>query len=114
MKFEDAKEASRTINGWVSKQTGHLISSIVKENLINPDVKLMLMSAVYFKGMWSNPFTGNRNNVRCFYTEDNQCVKSRMMTETSHYEFGYISKLDAQAVKLPYKVGYISGPKVRI
>ncbi|KAK6641094.1 hypothetical protein RUM44_012795 [Polyplax serrata] len=103
VKFRETKEASRIINRWASDRTAGLIQRVVKENAIAPDTKLMLMSAVYFKGVWSTSFSGGERNVRCFYTLDKKCKISPMMSNTGYYNYGYINRLDAQALRIPYK-----------
>lgn len=104
VKFNDPRETSRTINNWVAENTNHLIPSIIKEGQIKANAKLMLTSAIYFKEAWMTPFNRDKNNIKCFYTKDNKCQTTSMMTDTGNYKYGYISQLDAKAIQLPYKV----------
>ncbi|KAL6658140.1 hypothetical protein ACP70R_003726 [Stipagrostis hirtigluma subsp. patula] len=53
--FRDMAEAVSEINNWVAAATNNLVGSI-----LDPDTRLVLASAVYFKGKWEEPFSKAR------------------------------------------------------
>ena len=48
--------ARRTINDWVEAQTRKKITDLLAKGTIQPDTRLVLTNAVYFKAAWDNPF----------------------------------------------------------
>lgn len=49
-------ETRNVINKWASDQTNGMIDEILKEDEFNPDAVSYLLNAIYFKGMWKDPF----------------------------------------------------------
>jgi len=102
--------ALRTINEWASRETRGRIPSILSEP--NPDRRLVLTNAVYFKGKWSDPFTADGTRDGDFYTGAETHVPARLMRQltTARYmetptfqaaDFDYDNGAFALAVFLP-------------
>jgi hypothetical protein len=49
-------EAARAINAWVSGKTREKIRELIQRDCITPDTRLILTNAIYFKGLWDEPF----------------------------------------------------------
>lgn len=111
--FKKSKEASNYINDWISKQTSGLITSVVGDDQIDSNTKMILTSGIYFKGVWMNPFTSEKTSVRCFYQTSDKCVKSMAMAESGYFNLGYIDRIDAQAIQLPYLVRPVTRNEIR-
>ncbi len=59
--FIDETEESRlTINDWVEKETEDKIKDLLPKGVINPDTRLVLTNAIYFKAKWANRFDTSR------------------------------------------------------
>jgi serpin B len=55
----------KDVNQWVEKQTKGNIKSILSE--VDPDTVLILLNAVYFKGLWFHPFEIQATNDKTFF-----------------------------------------------
>jgi serine protease inhibitor len=79
-------DASRTINGWVSDQTGGKITSIVDRN-IDPLTMMFLINAVYFKGDWLHAFDPEETFDSHFISADGTYLPCRMMSQPETTDF---------------------------
>ena len=71
--------ALTTINQWCAEQTNQTIPAIVDE--ISEDTKLMLLNALYFKGIWKNKFEERYTITDDFTNVDGSISKVSMMTQ---------------------------------
>ncbi len=96
--------APKTINSWVSKNTGGKIEKIVDQ--LNPDEVLFLINAIYFKGQWQVEFKKEDTKPDVFRLAGGQQKEVPMMAQSGKY-FYYKGK-DFQSVALPYGTGKVS------
>lgn len=90
------------INEWVKKATNNLINSIFSPSDINADTALVVANAVYFKGLWRNPFKSVDTSPRKFHLLDGSCVVAKFMWMRPQSQF--ISCVDGfKVLKLPYR-----------
>lgn len=87
-----------TINNWIAKQTHNRILNMIPS--IDPNTKLILTNAVYFKAKWLNEFDEALTNKKPFYLHDTTEIEVDMMHKTSYLK--YVEEADYQAVTLPY------------
>lgn len=92
-------EASPTINNWVKEATNDKIDSIVPDK-IEPNVRMYLINAVYFKGKWSTPFEKEATVEDDFVKSDGSTVKAPLMRRNGMMKT-YESD-DLRGVWLPY------------
>ncbi len=90
--------ALQTINQWTSNQTNGLIPTIF--NSIDPNTKLALVNALYFKGSWDSPFLASSTAPATFYVNGVTPTSVNMMNQSS--EFGYASMPGYEVVEIPY------------
>jgi serpin B len=95
------EEARKTINTWVEKQTQDKIKDLIPDGLLQPDTKLVLTNAVYFKGDWNTQFKKEATHDGPFQVSATDKVTVPLMSQTG--EFKYIEGPDFQAVEMPYK-----------
>lgn len=102
--------ALRQINAWAARETHDRIREILTTQ--NPDRRLVLTNAVYFKGKWSDPFSASATRDGDFYTGAETRVPARLMRQvtTARYfetpafqaaDFDYDDGAFALAVFLP-------------
>ncbi|HVP10203.1 MAG TPA: serpin family protein [Phycisphaerae bacterium] len=99
--FKHAAEAQRkTINDWVAEQTHGKIQDLMPSGSVNPDSRLVLTDAVYFRGAWLSPFSERLTESKEFKTPGEKSVQAPMMRQTSF--FGYMQRRDLQVLEMPY------------
>jgi serpin B len=102
--------ALRTINAWAARETRDRIPEILSNE--NPDRRLVLTNAVYFKGKWSHQFRARSTRDGDFFTGAESRVRARLMrqlTSARYFEtptfqaadFDYDDGAFALAVFLP-------------
>jgi serpin B len=66
--FVGAPDPSRAlINGWVEAQTKARIRELLPQKSIDPDTRLALVNAIYFKAAWLGAFEVGSTRPRTFY-----------------------------------------------
>lgn len=97
----NSPEALNTINGWVDEQTHHKIPEIISE-LSGYDA-MVLINAIYFKGVWKIKFDTNATMKGYFFLENGNSVNANMMhlKDTVLYQKNDLF----QALKLNYGSG---------
>jgi serpin B len=93
--FGKPKEAADLINAWVRAKTGDKIPSIVRPELFNPQLRLVLGSAIY-------PFKAELTHRAPF-----EAVAGNVETPLMHQqdEFGYLEEKDVQILEMVYSPG---------
>jgi serine protease inhibitor len=90
--------AAAVINRWVDKATRGKIPVIVDKP--DPNTRLVLTDAVYFKGKWTWPFPKAATAPHDFHVGDGSTIKTPMMR--LDHDFECVANDDLQAVRLPY------------
>ncbi|MBR1788628.1 MAG: hypothetical protein IJ762_05510 [Bacteroidaceae bacterium] len=88
------------INKWASDHTEGMITKVLDESSFNPWAVSYLLNALYFKGVWSEPFDVAETKEESF--GDGSVVP---MMHKSYAEFEYTENALYQAVVLPYGNG---------
>jgi serpin B len=94
-----ATEALATINNWVSENTNGKIKTIL--NQLNPQTILILINAIYLKGIWTSPFDKENTHDRVFTLLDGTQKPYPMMSQGGTYR--YYQGENFQAISLPYR-----------
>ena len=101
LNFGNSTEALKTINGWVAQKTHDKIPTII--DAIDPDLRMILLNAIYFNGIWKNKFGEKDTHNYPFYLADGTHKDvPTMKLETS---LEYKSNELFSAVNLPYGNG---------
>lgn len=98
MNFQ-APGAADTINNWVDVNTNGKIKEIIKPP-IPPEVAMLLINAIYFKGAWTHLFDTADTRTDRFYFPDDSWTDCQMMTRDDTIK--YFANDLFQAVDLPY------------
>jgi serpin B len=113
--FVTSHEAVRQrVNRWVSDQTHERIVDLVPKNGVTEDTRLVLTNALYFKGVWDEPFSESATKPAAFYVagKDKRDVPTMNLTRTmalrEHGEvrvlsLGYRAGSFEMAIVLPKK-----------
>ena len=87
------------INDWCNKATHGLIKNIIKKVTKN-DV-MLLINAVYFKGIWEDEFKEEFTMKRSFFNYKKEKQLIDFMSQMK--EFNYFENNNIQAISLNYK-----------
>ena len=102
----DKAAACQHINKWVAAQTANRIPNLLNDRDITPDMKLVLINAVYFKAAWETEFRPESTVPLPFHRADGTTLLSPMMFGKS--EIPYYDGEGFKAVRLMYKGGKAS------
>jgi len=86
------------VNDWVNKQTAGKIKQIMND--MSPELVMLLINAIYFKGTWKTEFDKAKTQQQDFFLGDGSSVKADMMTTSGN--FSYCQGENCQIVRLPY------------
>jgi serine protease inhibitor len=98
-------EAAITINRWVAKITQEKVKELIAHDQIK-DAILVLINAIYFKGIWTEQFNPRHTRKQPFTLLDGQVKRHPMMSQSGRYF--YYEQEKFQAVSLPYGDGRVS------
>jgi serpin B len=87
------------INSFVSGATNGKIPTILAT--LAPDSRLVLVNALYFKGVWATPFQPSATVAMPFTNADGQVIQAQTMQQAG--SFNYLETSAFQSVTLPYK-----------
>ena len=105
--FRDAAEAARVrINEWVEDKTKQKIRELIPAGDLNAETLLVLVNAVFFKGMWVRPFRRAATRDEPFHLERGGTVQTPLMHQQR--EIRYLQAAGYQAVDLIYQGGDLS------
>ncbi|MCP4549370.1 MAG: serpin family protein [bacterium] len=97
--FSAPVEAARVINEWVAKQTRGKIA-----NLLSPptvlDAIVILVNAIYFKGVWTNQFDKRYTSESVFTCADGRRKRLPMMAQSGIWHYSETEMF--QGIVLPY------------
>lgn len=97
---KQSERARQTINTWVEEKTQQKIKELFKPGVINPETRLILGNAIYFKGKWVSQFEVKETVATDFYVTPRETIKVPMMSQTA--AFTYKDFDDFSAMDLPY------------
>lgn len=93
--------ALRTINNWAARETHDRIPEILTEQ--NPDRRLVLTNAVYFKGKWRSQFRANATSDGDFFAEGGATQRARLMHQVTRMR--YLERDSVQCADFEYDDG---------
>ncbi|XP_011505093.1 PREDICTED: LOW QUALITY PROTEIN: uncharacterized protein LOC105367929 [Ceratosolen solmsi marchali] len=106
--FNNIGETIKIINEWAAQQTHGHINSIIDEGFFSTNTRIILTTAVYFKGVWLQAFDKTATSLRCFHVAAVGCKKVPLMENIAEYKYAYVPSIDAQVVQIPYKANEAS------
>ena len=98
-----SKESTiKTINDWCSQKTSGLVPNMFET--ISPDVRMILINALYFKGNWKVQFPVDQTAQGTFTSLSEQPVTVNYMSACSEAFTGYCDA-EVSVVRMPYGNG---------
>ncbi|KAL6030827.1 hypothetical protein STEG23_022527 [Scotinomys teguina] len=107
--FQQASEdARKAINKWVKGQTEGKIPELLAEGVVDSMTKLVLVNAIYFKGLWEEKFMKEETTDAPFRLNKKDTKTVKMMYQKKKFPFGYIRDLKCKILEMPYQGGELS------
>ena len=90
------------VNNWCSEKTHGKITKILDE--IEPNTMMILLNAIYFKGIWTKQFNRKDTYKMNFYNYG--IIDNAVTVEMMHIreQFKYYENEFAQAIEIPFKI----------
>lgn len=98
--INNAEPTRQEINNWVSDKTQEKIQNLIPEGSLNPDTRMVLVNAIYFKADWLDQFDAEDTFNHPFNLLDGTQVDVPMMSQGMYIP--YIQEDGYQAFQLPY------------
>uniref|UniRef100_A0A8C0WQJ9 Serpin domain-containing protein n=1 Tax=Castor canadensis TaxID=51338 RepID=A0A8C0WQJ9_CASCN len=100
--FSDTVGTTKLINDHVKKETRGKITDLVSE--LTPDVKMIVVNYIYFKGLWKKPFHLSRTTAGDFYVDESTTVKVPMMVQSfQHHWYLQDRHVPCSVLRLDYQ-----------
>ena len=99
--FSQSQETCEVMNRWIEKQTGGLIKNLVNQGMFSATSRAIPTSAIYFKGMWVDPFWKKATRDEDFWVSPQRMVRTPMMQR--QLDVPYAEHSDVQMLELPYR-----------
>lgn len=101
--FGQEAQTRQTINDWVSERTHDKIKDLIPAGVLSDLTRLVLVNAVYFKGLWANKFDAKHTSEGDFQLLNGETVKVPMMKISEKYRAIMDKDLNATILEMPYK-----------
>lgn len=101
--FSENAESADKINKWVELETNGKIGELIKSDILDGDLRMVIVSAMFFRGYWTHPFDPKSSFKAPFYLNDEDTVQVGFMKLEKRIKYGELKKLEASAIELPYK-----------
>ena len=102
-----AAVATAEINNWVAQKTENKIQIILAPGMLDSLTRLVLANAIYFKGLWAQPFAPTNTSRQLFHISGSNQVDVALMHQPS-VSANYLDAGQFQAVELPYGSNQVS------
>ncbi|KAM4040793.1 glia-derived nexin [Anomaloglossus baeobatrachus] len=110
--FQDRNTAASMINQWVKNETKGMIDNLISPELIDSSMtRLVVINALYFKGLWKSRFQPENTKKRTFHGPDGKAYQVPMLAQLSLFRSGSASTpsgLWYNVIELPYHGGSVS------
>ncbi|XP_042071723.1 serpin B6 isoform X1 [Haplochromis burtoni] len=107
--FIKSFDAARlNINSWVEKTTQGKIKDLLAQGVLDPMTRLVLVNAIYFKGLWNKQFKQDQTQDAQFRVNKNDTKPVKMMYQKSKFPLTFIHEVNCQIIELPYKGNELS------
>uniref|UniRef100_A0A0K8SVN5 Serpin domain-containing protein n=1 Tax=Lygus hesperus TaxID=30085 RepID=A0A0K8SVN5_LYGHE len=103
--FQKTSEAVSTINAWTKTVTRGHIKNILSEIDSKENTVLLLVNALYFKGLWENQFPLNQTKDDTFFVDGVSPIKVPFMNAVHNLDYVESGDLKSSVVRLPYQGG---------
>ena len=94
------------INKWCEVKTHGKINKIIDE--LNPNIFMVILNAVYFKGQWKSQFSKYRTTKKPFYNFNSKKNEIKVDTMINTKHFSYFEDSNLKAIEFPFEKDFMS------
>uniref|UniRef100_G3MPA2 Serpin domain-containing protein n=1 Tax=Amblyomma maculatum TaxID=34609 RepID=G3MPA2_AMBMU len=102
------EKVRQQVNAWVEEATQSKIKDLLPAGSVDSLTSLILVNAIYFKGLWSYQFDPNSTHPTNFHLDSKNKKKVDMMYQKNDYKMSRSEELEATALEIPYRGGKTS------
>ncbi|KAM6281169.1 ovalbumin-related protein Y-like [Porphyrio hochstetteri] len=103
-----SEEARQLINSWVEKETNGQIQDFLQPGFVDLDSALVLVNAIYFKGIWKTAFQEEHTQEVPFNVTEEESRPVQMMCQNSTFKVAAVAAEKLKVLELPYASGELS------
>ncbi|XP_051874441.1 glia-derived nexin [Pristis pectinata] len=111
MNFADPILAASIINQWTANQTRGMITDLISPAILNEATRLVIVNAIFFKGLWKSRFLPENTQNGNFYAADGNVYQVPLMFQRSTFNFGIANtpaNVKYYILEMPYHGGTTS------
>ncbi|XP_042204582.1 leukocyte elastase inhibitor-like isoform X2 [Homarus americanus] len=106
--FAKGEEVRQEINTVVKKETNSRIEDLIPAGILNALTRMVLVNAVYFKGLWEHQFKESETKDQEFWLSGSESTKVPMMHIKDHFRMLHNKDLGATLLAMDYKGSRLS------
>ncbi|KAM9304596.1 ovalbumin-like [Morus bassanus] len=107
--FQTAADQARLlINSWIESQTNGMIKNILQPGSVDPQTEMVLVNAIYFKGMWEKAFKDEDTQAVPFRMTEQESKPVQMMYQIGSFKVAVLASEKIKILELPYASGELS------
>uniref|UniRef100_A0A0E9Y2X9 Serine protease inhibitor n=1 Tax=Amblyomma americanum TaxID=6943 RepID=A0A0E9Y2X9_AMBAM len=97
---ENPQAAAQEVNKWAAKATDGNLTQMLREGDVTNKTRLLLVSAIYFRGIWSEPFYGPVKAP--FYVNARETAQVDMLESCRGAMYCRSTRIPCEAIELSY------------
>ena len=99
--YNEPESARKFVNQWVQEETQEHISELIPAGVLDSLTRLILVNAIYFKGLWEKQFDKQKTIISPFWVTSDKSVEVPTMRQKA--AFKYTEDDLVQILDLPYQ-----------
>ncbi|XP_068019074.1 ovalbumin-related protein X-like [Melanerpes formicivorus] len=103
-----SNQARQLINSWVRNQTNGQIRDFLEPGSVDSSTALVLVNAIYFKGIWKTAFKEEDTREFPFRVRKQESKPVQMMCQNSTFRLSVVAEEKIKILELPYAGGDLS------
>ncbi|XP_074755685.1 ovalbumin-like [Athene noctua] len=103
-----ADQARQLINSWVESQTNGMIKDILQPSSVDPQTEMVLVNAIFFKGIWEKAFKDEDTQEVPFRITEQESKPVQMMYQIGSFKVAVMASEKIKILELPYASGELS------
>lgn len=102
------EKVRQQVNAWVEQATESKIRDLLPSGSVDDLTTLILVNAIYFKGLWNSQFNPKSTHSSTFLLDKKNKKEIDMMYQKNDYKMARSEELGVTALEIPYRGGKTS------